>query len=186
MRSDGVEVRPIRQANGTPELAEVIFDNVWVPEDNRIGEEGQGWTFALDVLSCERAAFAWLRHTVLMAVADRLTAVVTPASASIIGEVELDLFALRSSSAQAVRELANGRFMGPAAAPSKSLLTSAEQGLYDAAHQVLGPDLALGTGIEDMGQWQEDYLFSRAVSIYGGTRQIQYMTIARFLLGLPS
>jgi alkylation response protein AidB-like acyl-CoA dehydrogenase len=111
---------------------------------------------------------------------------VTPASASIIGEVELDLFALRSSSAQAVRELANGRFLGPAAAPSKSLLTSAEQGLYDAAHQVLGPDLALGTGIEDMGQWQEDYLFSRAVSIYGGTRQIQYMTIARFLLGLPS
>jgi alkylation response protein AidB-like acyl-CoA dehydrogenase len=186
MRSDGVEVRPIRQANGTPELAEVIFDNVWVSEDNRIGEEGQGWTFALDVLSCERAAFAWLRHTVLMAVADRLTAVATLASASVIGEVELDLFALRSSSAQAVRELANGRFMGPAAAPSKSLLTSAEQGLYDAAHQVLGPDLALGTGIEDMGQWQEDYLFSRAVSIYGGTRQIQYMTIARFLLGLPS
>jgi alkylation response protein AidB-like acyl-CoA dehydrogenase len=45
--------------------------------------------------------------------------------------------------------------------------------------------LALGTGIDDVGAWQEDYLFSRVVSIYGGTRQIQYMTIARFLLGLP-
>lgn len=186
MKSEGVEVRPIRQANGTPELAEVTFTNVWVTQDNLIGEEGHGWTFALDVLSCERAAFAWLRQAVLMAAADRLAAKVTPESASVMGEVVLDLFALRASSAQAVRELADGRFMGPAAAPSKSLLTSAEQGLYDAAHQILGPDLVLGTGPEDMGQWQEDYLFSRAVSIYGGTRQIQYMTIARFLLGLPS
>lgn len=121
-----------------------------------------------------------------MAAADRLVGNVTPESAAVMGEVVLDLFALRASSAQAVRKLADGRFMGPAAAPSKSLLTSAEQGLYDAAHQILGPDLVLGTGPEDMSQWQEDYLFSRAVSIYGGTRQIQYMTIARFLLGLPS
>jgi alkylation response protein AidB-like acyl-CoA dehydrogenase len=102
-----------------------------------------------------------------------------------MGDLVLDLFALRATSAQAVRELANGRFMGPAAAPSKSLLTAAEQNLYDAAQLVLGPGLALGTGIDDVGAWQEDYLFSRVVSIYGGTRQIQYMTIARFLLGLP-
>jgi alkylation response protein AidB-like acyl-CoA dehydrogenase len=185
LRSDGIEVRPIRQANGTDEFAEVTFDNVWVAESDRIGAEGKGWPFALDVLSCERAAFAWLRQTRLLAVADRLAAVATPAVASVMGDVVLDLFALRATSAQAVAELADGRFMGPAAAPSKSLLTSAEQNLYDAAHLILGSDLALGTDIDDVGAWQEDYLFSRAVSIYGGTRQIQYMTIARFLLGLP-
>jgi alkylation response protein AidB-like acyl-CoA dehydrogenase len=185
LRSAGVEVRAIRQANGTDEFAEVTFDNVWVPESNRIGEEGKGWPFALDVLSCERAAFAWLRQTRLLAVADRLAAVATPAVAPVMGDVVLDLFALRATSAQAVVELADGRFMGPAAAPSKSLLTSAEQNLYDAAQLILGSDLALGTEIDDVGAWQEDYLFSRAVSIYGGTRQIQYMTIARFLLGLP-
>jgi alkylation response protein AidB-like acyl-CoA dehydrogenase len=185
LRSDGVEVRPIRQANGTDELAEVTFEDVWVPESDRIGEEGKGWSFALDVLSCERAAFAWLRQTRLLAVADRLAAAATPAVAPVIGDVVLDLFALRATSAQAVLELAEGRFIGPAAAPSKSLLTSAEQNLYDAAQLVLGPDLALGTDLPDVGAWQEDYLFSRAVSIYGGTRQIQYMTIARFLLGLP-
>lgn len=185
LRSDGVEVRPIRQANGTNELAEVTFDDVWVPESDRIGEEGKGWSFALDVLSCERAAFAWLRQTRLLAVADRLSALMAPAAASVIGDVVLDLFALRATSAQAVLELADGRFMGPAAAPSKSLLTSAEQNLYDAAQLILGSDLALGTDVENVSDWQEDYLFSRAVSIYGGTRQIQYMTIARFLLGLP-
>jgi alkylation response protein AidB-like acyl-CoA dehydrogenase len=185
LRSDGVEVHPIRQANGTDELAEVTFEDVWVPESDRIGEEGKGWSFALDVLSCERAAFAWLRQTRLLAVADQLAAVATPAVAPVMGDVVLDLFALRATSAQAVLELADGRFMGPAAAPSKSLLTSAEQNLYDAAQLILGPDLVLGTDLPDVGAWQEDYLFSRAVSIYGGTRQIQYMTIARFLLGLP-
>jgi alkylation response protein AidB-like acyl-CoA dehydrogenase len=163
----------------------VTFDGVWVPGSDLIGEEGKGWAFALDVLSCERAAFAWLRQTRLLAVADRLAALATPAAGSVMGDVVLDLFALRSTSAQAVLELADGRFMGPAAAPSKSLLTSAEQNLYDAAQLILGSDLALGTGMEDVASWQEDYLFSRAVSIYGGTRQIQYMTIARFLLGLP-
>jgi alkylation response protein AidB-like acyl-CoA dehydrogenase len=183
--SEGVTVRPIRQANGTDELAEVTFDSVWVTEEDRVGGEGEGWRFALDVLSCERSAFAWLRQTRLMTVADRLAAMATAEAAAVMGDIELDLFALRATSAQAVRELANGRFMGPAAAPSKSLLTSAEQNLYDAAQLVLGPDLALGTGLEDVSAWQEDYLFSRVVSIYGGTRQIQYMTIARFLLGLP-
>jgi alkylation response protein AidB-like acyl-CoA dehydrogenase len=120
-----------------------------------------------------------------LAVADQLAARATPAVAPVMGDVVLDLFALRATSAQAVLELAAGRFMGPAAAPSKSLLTSAEQNLYDAAQLILGPDLVLGTDLPDVGAWQEDYLFSRAVSIYGGTRQIQYMTIARFLLGLP-
>ena len=186
LRSDGVSVRPVRKANGTDELAEVSFEGVWVSDADRIGDEGAGWAFALDVLSCERAAFAWLRQTRLLASADRLAITAAPEAAAVMGDVVLDLFALRATSAHAVRELANGRFMGPAAAPSKSLLTSAEQNLYDAAQLILGSDLALGTGIDDAGAWQEDYLFSRAVSIYGGTRQIQYMTIARFLLGLPS
>lgn len=185
LRSDGVSVRPIRQANGTDELAEVSFDGVWVSDADRIGDEGTGWAFALDVLSCERAAFAWLRQTCLLALADRLAMSATPETGSVMGDVVLDLFALRATSAMAVRELASGRFMGPAAAPAKSLLTSAEQNLYDAAQLILGSDLALGTGIDNADAWQEDYLFSRAVSIYGGTRQIQYMTIARFLLGLP-
>ena len=185
MHADGITARAIRQANGTDELAEVTFEDVWIPERDRIGNEGRGWDFALDVLSCERSAFAWLRQARLMAVADRLATVATPETLSVVGDVVLDLIALRSTSAQAVRELAQGRFMGAAAAPSKSLLTTAEQNLYDAALRILGPDMVLGTGIEDVRSWQEDYLFSRAVSIYGGTRQIQYMTIARFLLGLP-
>ena len=59
--------------------------------------------------------------------------------------------------------------------------------MYDVALRVLGPGLALGDpSVTEVAAWQEEYLFSRAVSIYGGTRQMQLTTIARFLLGLPS
>jgi alkylation response protein AidB-like acyl-CoA dehydrogenase len=52
------------------------------------------------------------------------------------------------------------------------------------ARRVLGFDFAMGTTTA-MSDWQEEYLFSRATSIYGGTREMQLTTVARFLLGLP-
>lgn len=185
LSEEGVEVRAIRQANGVEELAEVSFDNVWVPAQNVIGPEGGGWQFALDVLACERSAFAWLRQARLFDRADSLAGRASSESGAGLGDVVLDLFALRATAAEAVRVLASGQFVGPDAAPSKVLLTNAEQGLYDYAMRVLGPELVLGEGLDRVEDWQEEYLFSRAVSIYGGTRQIQYTTIARFGLGLP-
>src|SRR5439155_27348761 len=58
----GVTVTPIRQANGTDELAEVHFEDVAVDGTALVGPLGGGWRIALDILACERTAFAWLRH----------------------------------------------------------------------------------------------------------------------------
>ena len=183
LEAEGVEVSAVRQANGVDELAEITFEDVLVSGNRLVGEEGGGWSFALDVLSCERSAFAWLRQTRLYAMADKIIAEGGDARTAQFGDTLLDLFALRAASAQAVNELAAGHFLGPAAAPVKLLLTAAEQGLYDVAQVALGSGLVLGS-IDSAEAWQEDFLFSRAVSIYGGTRQIQLTTIARFLLGL--
>jgi alkylation response protein AidB-like acyl-CoA dehydrogenase len=188
MDSAGIEVHPLRQANGLEELAEVIFDDVRVPRSGLIGHEGGGWTVALDVLSCERSAFAWLRQAPLHARVEALAQSTDTGSAGDLGNVLIDLFAVRMASAGAVNELANGRFIGPGAAPVKVLLTDAEQHTYDLAHRLYDSDLTLGTRSHSapMAEWQEEYLFSRAVSIYGGTRQMQLATIARFLLELPA
>ena len=97
----------------------------------------------------------------------------------------IDLFALRMTSASAVERLADGQFLGPQAAPAKLLLTQAEQHVYDLARRVQGIDFAMGATAA-MADWQEEYLFSRATSIYGGTREMQLTTIARFLLDLPT
>ena len=186
--STGIEVRPLRQANGLEELAEVSFDEVRVPRSALVGPEGGGWPVALDVLSCERSAFAWLRQARLHARVEALARSADVGSADELGNVLVDLFAVRMASASAVNDLADGRFAGPAAAPVKALLTDAEQHLYDLAHRLYGSDIALGARDDggEMSEWQEEYLFSRAVSIYGGTRQMQLTTIARFLLELPT
>lgn len=104
--------------------------------------------------------------------------------AEALGSLMIDLFAVRCASSGAVRELAESGFMGPAAAPDKVLLSDAEQHVYDFAQRVLGADLVLDRPDRSVAGWQEDYLFSRAVTVYGGTRQIQLTTIARFLLGV--
>jgi alkylation response protein AidB-like acyl-CoA dehydrogenase len=182
--TDGVEVRPLTQANGVDELAEVTFDEVRIPGERLVGREGGGWQIALDVLACERSTFAWLRQARLQARANDLALTADEDTARNLGEVCIDLFALRMSSASAVERLAQGKFLGPEAAPSKLLLTDAEQHVYDLARRVLGFDFAMGTTAA-MSDWQEEFLFSRATSIYGGTREMQLTTVARFLLGLP-
>ena len=62
LRSPGVEVSAIEQANGTDELAEVAFDGVRVPADRIVGELDGGWAVAMHILSHERGTFAWFRH----------------------------------------------------------------------------------------------------------------------------
>ena len=56
MQSPGVTVRPIRQAGGEAEFNEVFFDNVFVPDSQRVGSEGGGWKVTLTGLMSERLA----------------------------------------------------------------------------------------------------------------------------------
>ena len=177
LATDGIEVSALPQANGVDELAEVTFDEVRIPRDRLVGQEGGGWQIALDVLACERSTFAWLRQARLQARADELAQSCDGDSVQQLGDVLIDLFALRMCSASAVERLADGQFLGPEAAPAKLLLTDAEQHVYDLARRVLGVEFALGA-TPAMADWQEEYLFSTATSIYGGTREMQLTTIA--------
>jgi alkylation response protein AidB-like acyl-CoA dehydrogenase len=193
LSSPGIEVRRVRQGNGSDELAQVLFDDVEVPADRLVGGEGDGFAIALDVLGCERSSFAWLRHAALLARADELVRTTPVLRSGVddaqLGDLLLDLYAVRSAAAEHVERLGAGAFPGPEAAVVKVLLTRAEQQLYDTAYRTFGRALPLGSVVDtptSMSTWQEEYLFSRAVSIYGGTRQVQLTTIARFVLGLPT
>lgn len=55
LKSPGVEIRPIKQINGDSEFNEVYFTDVFIPDENRIGEVNQGWQVALTTLMTERA-----------------------------------------------------------------------------------------------------------------------------------
>ncbi|HXY94301.1 MAG TPA: acyl-CoA dehydrogenase family protein, partial [Acidimicrobiia bacterium] len=57
----GITVRPIETMDGEQEFSEVFFDDVPVPFDRTIGDEGQGWAFAMDLLPYERSTSLWQR-----------------------------------------------------------------------------------------------------------------------------
>jgi alkylation response protein AidB-like acyl-CoA dehydrogenase len=184
LRSPGVEVQAIEQANGTDELAEVAFDDVHVPGDRIVGEVGGGWQVAMHILSHERGTFPWFRHCFLYR---HLLANVSHARAGddrAVGDALLDLASVTATSSAALRAHASNAPLGPRAAFTKLLLCAAEQSLNDWV-LATDPDLAVGAQDPDTAWQREEYLFSRIVTVYGGSQQMQLETIAKQILRLP-
>lgn len=94
---------------------------------------------------------------------------------------------LRHHAYRTVGEFLSGGAVGPESSSVKLLMAEAEQSLAETAIDVLGPSLHEADP-ENSGEdqfWQETYLYSRAASVYGGTRQIQRNIIADRVLTLP-
>ncbi len=182
LSTEGINVSPIRQANGTDELAEVFFDGVFVPEENLVGEINGGWAVAMQILAGERGSYAWLRQAHLLG---RLEALARfPAAAEhprALGENLVRLLSLRCRSREVMEILARGEQPGPETSVSKVLVIDADNALYELAREVLSPGIDLGT-LPESWEWQESYLYSRASGIYGGTRQIQLNVISKLML----
>lgn len=184
LRSPGVEVRPIVQANGTDELAEVFLDDVDVPADRVVGEVGGGWQVALHILSHERGTFAWFRHCFLYQHLVTRLGDAAPHGDAALGNVLLDLAAVTAAGCSGVEAHAAAAPLGPMAAFTKLLLCGAEQSVHD---WILGtmPELAIGVQDDEVAVRRQEYLFSRIVTVYGGSQQMQLDTIAKQILRLP-
>ena len=92
---------------------------------------------------------------------------------------------LRHHAYRTVGEFLSGGAVGPDSSSVKLLMAEAEQRLAATAIELLGPSLAAATRHRRGSFWQETYLYSRAASVYGGTRQIQRNIIADRVLALP-
>lgn len=177
----GVTVGAIRQSNGTDELAEVFFDDVFVPVGARVGREGEGWSVAMHILAGERGSYTWLRQCEILPRLEALAALDgADQHLDRLGGSLLRLIALRCRAREVMEILANGDEPGPESSVSKVLAIDAEQDFYDAARQVHAGKLDLGTAA-DIDFWQEHYLYSRASSVYGGSRQIQLNVIGKLM-----
>ncbi len=178
----GLEVGRIRQSNQHDELAEVFLDDVLVPQDSRIGEEGDGWAVAMHILAGERGSFAWLRSNEIFVKLERIAAQAGAEHDGRLGESLARLLAVRCRTRPVLEKLARGEAPGPESSVTKAGLIDTEQQFYDTVRAILAGGLDLGTS-EDILEWQERYLYSRAGSIYGGARPIQLNVIARQLVG---
>ena len=182
LEAPGVTVTTINQSNGSPELAEVFFDGVEVEANALVGEVNGGWPVAMYLLSCERGSFAWQRNATLFARLAEFAAGATEASdIERIGESAADVFAMRVRSWSTMCELAADGAPGPQSAVNKAFLADTEQYLYDTADRI-DPAGYMWSQTSRHEVLQEELLFAHAISIYGGTRQIQNITVYRQLV----
>ena len=187
--SPGITASPIETQHGRAEFAEVFFDDVHVPADRLLGEVGQGWQVAMDILPHERSTTFWHRGAYLQRRCDDLVAHAaglgtgSDATAKAVGEAFQSVFAFRMRSRATQHRLDAGGQLGAETSVDKVLIASAEQLLLETARDLLGGAIELDAD-PDAARWREDYLYSKAATIYGGTGEIQRNIVARRLLDL--
>jgi alkylation response protein AidB-like acyl-CoA dehydrogenase len=199
MRSPGLEVRPMTQITGHAEFSELFLDDVVVPRENLLAQRGDGWKIAMHTLGHERGTAALPRQVKLRTWLDRAVRVAAerevdgrpllddPETQIALARALVSVEVLRHHAYRTVGEFLNGGAVGPDSSSVKLLMAEAEQRLAATALDVISPTLqhADPAAAAEDEFWYETYLYSRAASVYGGTRQIQRDIIANRVLALP-
>ena len=202
MASPGISVRPILTIGGDHEVNQVFFDDVRVPVANRVGEEGQGWSYGKYLLEFERGggiAAARLRMGVekvrRLASAARLAD--DPLLASRMAEVEIDIDCLEMTELRVMSSLQAGGSPGPIASLLKLRMSEIRQAVTRLGVDVLGADALPWEPFRPLYALNEppvageaaavmvaQHLNGRAYTIFGGTSEVQREIIAKTMLGL--
>lgn len=195
MKSPGVEIKPIKQANGQAEFNEVYFTDVRIPDHQRLGAVGDGWNVSLTTLMNERMAigagvatgFPELFDFVSNLALEDGPAIDNPAVRSKLANWAVRASGLRYTSFRSISALSRGERPGPensigklvAGAMTQEVATYALD-LQGAAGVLSGPEDA-----EVAGKFQAMLLRSPATRVEGGTDEILRNIIAERVLGLP-
>jgi len=199
LATPGVEVRPIRTIDGYHHLNEVFFDDVRVPVDHLVGEEGKGWDYARYLLGQERTSmgnvgFSRRRLDRVREIAGPLLD--DPAYRRRLTWAEIELKALEITQ---MRVVANERPPSAGPDPKTSILkvkggevlqTAAELLLDALGPEALTAGFTEGTedqpfqGLDARSALVAAYFSSRKFSIFGGANEIQRNILAKAVLGL--
>ncbi|MFG1703639.1 acyl-CoA dehydrogenase [Nonomuraea sp. M3C6] len=193
MKAPGVTVRPLTEMTGENLFNEVFLDDVFVPDDLVVGEVGEGWKVARNTLSNERVSLsagsggtgASVRD--LLGLIGRLGRELTPVEAQHVAEVVCEGHSINALSLRVTLKQLAGSEPGADASVRKLLSTSHAQHVSEAAVDLLGPAAVVATDIKlgDAGYWNRAVLATRAMTIYGGTTEVQLNIIGERMLGLP-
>jgi alkylation response protein AidB-like acyl-CoA dehydrogenase len=194
MRSEGVEVRPLRQITDETEFNEVFFNDVFIPGDRILGPENEGWRVANSTLSHERGSNP--RQLVIHAqLIDELLRLAQQEGVyddhriqQRLAEafVEVRLFQLHNW--RTISRLAKGLEPGPQGSMNKLWWSEMSKRMHDTVMAVLGSAAPLWRGASENpgdGTWQRSWLYYQASSIWAGTNEIQRNVIGEKVLGLP-
>jgi alkylation response protein AidB-like acyl-CoA dehydrogenase len=196
MRAPGVEVRPIRQATGGATFNEVFFTDVRIPDSQRLGEVGQGWTVALTTLMHERLAVGGgqggnIDVKELLSLARHLELEDGPALKNAhVREKIADWYVrsagLKYTTYRTMTALSRGQQPGPEASIAKVVVASKLQELCAFATELESEAGALkGDDAPAHGAFQLGWMSAPGFRIAGGTDEILRNIIAERVLGLP-
>ena len=184
MTLSGVEVRPLVTITGEKEFNEIFLTDVLVPRAALLGPLNEGWRVAMTTLAYERGTVAnlhlGLRGKIrrLLDVAQENGAAKDPVLRQRLARLYLEGELLKLVSERAISGAIHGRDLGPEGSIAKLVWSEAEQHLGEVAGDVLGADANAGT-------WGRDRVYMRALTIAGGTTQVNKNILATRILGLP-
>ena len=189
MKSEGVEVKPLRELTGNAMFNTVFIDDVFVPDDLVLGEVNRGWEVSRNTLTAERVSIG-SSETPFLPSLEKFVEFIKDGHFDQISQNKAGHLIAEGHAAKLLNmrstllTLAGGDPM-PAAAISKLLSMKTGQGYAEFAVASYGTDAIVGDPETPSGAWDQYLLGSRATTIYGGTTEVQLNIIAERLLGLP-
>ena len=206
MNLPGIEVRPIKEMTGGATFNEVFFTDVRIPHANVVGEVNDGWRLARVTLSNERVSLSsggalWGMGPTALDVVDacrrhvRAGSTLDSLTRDAVTQLYVEHNILELVRARTLAQRLAGREPGPEASVRKILADEHGQRVMETGRRLVGAAGMLATAASgtvapqfqpfaDAG-WTHGYLFARALTIGGGTGEVQRNILAERVLGLP-
>jgi alkylation response protein AidB-like acyl-CoA dehydrogenase len=190
----GVAVRPIYQLDGNPSFGSIVFDDVFVPDTDVLGNAGDGWRVAMSTASSERG-LSLRSPGRFMASASRLVRLyqeygdaAPPGLREEVAQAWMDADAYRLNTMVAVSRMLEGQTLGPEMSLNKLFWSEMDVRINATALRLLGDRgelTAAAPAAGEAGRWSDDWIFSLPSTIWGGANEIQRGIVAERVLGLP-
>jgi len=210
MKSPGIDVQPIitldRPAEGYQEVNMIHFTDVRVPVENRIGEEGKGWTYAKYLLEFERgnayshglkAGLEQVKSIAANEISDGKSLIEDSTFKRKISATEIAISAMEFTELRILSSLSAGKNVGPESSLLKCRGTELQMQLTELTLEATGyyaapfsnPGPIKGLNIDPIGpdyaaSIAPKYFNTRKTAIYAGSNEVQRNIMAKMVLGL--